>query len=201
MKGEKPVSVMIVGTTSMKFTLAISVAIDGTKPPLFTIFKATPGGSVEKQLPHILPDIIVGCVQAKGRMDDRTKFVWYERVYKPYISSCQRESGLLLDDFVCHKSQELKDKLNTDDSVLYLIPPHYTGLLQPCDIGINKSFRTFAGSLDQMLETMPTWERFFLLLPRNAMCPEVLKCEWLCRSDTLNISWQAPFGWQVVFVV
>ena len=49
MKGEKTVSVMIGGTTSMIFTLDVSVAMDGTKLPLFVIFKATPGGSVEKQ--------------------------------------------------------------------------------------------------------------------------------------------------------
>ncbi len=41
--------------------------------------------------------------------------------------------------FVCHKSQDLKNKLESDDSQLYMIPPHYTGLFQPCDVGINKS--------------------------------------------------------------
>ncbi len=35
----------------------------------------------------------------------------------------------------------MKDKLQADDSLLYLIPSHYTGLWQPCDVGINKSLK------------------------------------------------------------
>ncbi len=72
MIGEKTISVMIEGTKSMRFKLAISVAMDGTKLPFFVIFKATPGGSVAKQLPNILPYGIVGYIQAKGWIDDRT---------------------------------------------------------------------------------------------------------------------------------
>ena len=41
-KGEKTVSVMKGGASSMRFTLAVAVAIDGTKLPLFAIFKSTP---------------------------------------------------------------------------------------------------------------------------------------------------------------
>ena len=119
-------------------TLAVSVSMDGSKRPLFVIFKGKPGGSIEKQLPLIIPAGIVGCVQAKGWMDDRTMSIWNERVYKPHISTCNGDSGLLLDDFICHKSQVLKNKLETDDSLLYFIPPHYTRLLQPCDVRINK---------------------------------------------------------------
>ena len=140
-KGEKTVSVMIESSSSLRFTLAISVAVDSSKLPLFAIFKGKPGGSIEKKLPQIIPAGIVSCVQAKGWMDDRTMSIWYERVYKPHISTCDGESGLILDDFICHKSQVLKNKLEIDDFLLYLIPSHYTGLLQPCDVEINKSLK------------------------------------------------------------
>ena len=66
MKGEKTVSVMIGGASSMRFTLAVTVAMDGTKLPLFVIFKGTPGGKVEKQLPDKLPTGIFACVQKKA---------------------------------------------------------------------------------------------------------------------------------------
>lgn len=46
-KGERTVSIRIGGTSSMRFTPAVTVAMDGTKLPLFAIFKGTPGGSVE----------------------------------------------------------------------------------------------------------------------------------------------------------
>ena len=31
--------------------------------------------------------------------------------------------------------------MNSDNSLIYLILPHYTGLLQPCEVGINKSLK------------------------------------------------------------
>ena len=152
-KGEKTVSVMIGSASSMRFTLAVSVAMDSSKLPFFVIFKGKPGGTIEKQLPQIISAGIVRCVQAKGWMDDRTTSIWYERVYKPHISTCDGESGLLLDDFICQESQVLKNKLETDDSLLYFIPPHYTGLLQPCDVGINKSLK------DRLKKKASQWRR------------------------------------------
>ena len=71
-KEKKTVSVMIASASSMRFILAVSVAMDGSKLSLFAIFKGKPGGSIEKQLPQIIPVGIVSCVQAKGWMDDRT---------------------------------------------------------------------------------------------------------------------------------
>ena len=31
--------------------------------------------------------------------------------------------------------------MNQDKTNRYMIPPHYTGTLQPCDVGINKSLK------------------------------------------------------------
>ena len=67
--------------------------------------------------------------------------IWYDKAYKPYIGTVSSTSGLLLDDFVCHNSGELTQRLNSDNYLLYVIPPIYTGLLQPCDVGINKSLK------------------------------------------------------------
>ena len=41
LKKEKTVSAMIGGSSSMRFTLAVTAATDGTKFPLFVIFKET----------------------------------------------------------------------------------------------------------------------------------------------------------------
>ena len=54
-KGERTVSIRVGGSSSTTFTLAVSVAMDGTKLPLFVIFKGKPGGSVERSPPSILP--------------------------------------------------------------------------------------------------------------------------------------------------
>ena len=52
---------------------------------------------------------------------------------------------------LCHKSQELNDKTETEDSILYMIPSHHTGLLQICDAGINKSLE------DRLRKSSFTW--------------------------------------------
>ena len=152
-KGEKTVSIMIGGTSSRRFTLAVTVAMDGTKLPLFVIFKGVPGGRVEKQLTAELPEGVVGCVQRKGWMDNRTMNIWYESVFKPYVSGCTERSGLLLDDFKCHRSAELQTKMDEANADRYMIPPHYTGLLQPCDVGINKPLK------DRLKEKVSDWRR------------------------------------------
>ncbi len=79
--------------------------------------------------------------------------IWYERVYKLCISTCNGESGLILDDFICHKYQHLKDKLQADDSLLYLIPLYYNGLLQPCKVGIYKPLK------DRLKKCTSKWRR------------------------------------------
>ena len=78
-------SVMIGGASSMRFTLAVTTVMDGTKLPLFVIFIGVPGGHVERQLPGIVPSGIFGCVQKKGWMEKRTMRIWYEKIFKPYV--------------------------------------------------------------------------------------------------------------------
>ena len=60
--------------------VAVSVAMGGSKLPLFVIFKGKPDGKIEKSLDEILPDSIVGCVQRKGWMDSVTMNIWYNNV-------------------------------------------------------------------------------------------------------------------------
>ena len=129
---------MLGGTSVMRFTLAVPVAMDGTKLTLFATFKDVPGGSIDRQLPSILSAGVVVCVRAKAWMDDRTMEIWYNEMYKPYIAGYTGNSGLMLHDFICHKSDTLKLKIDAKNTRLYMIPTHYTSLFQPCDVGINK---------------------------------------------------------------
>ena len=69
---EKTVAANIGGATSSRFTFAVSIAMDGTKLPLFVIFKGQRGGKQEKSLNQIVPAGIIACVQAKGWMDNYT---------------------------------------------------------------------------------------------------------------------------------
>ena len=61
-KNEKILSVNIQGA-SLRITVAVPIAMNGTKTPFFAIFKGKPKGSIEKSPPSIFPKGIVGCVQ------------------------------------------------------------------------------------------------------------------------------------------
>ena len=102
-KGEKTIFIMVGGSSSMRFTLAVTIAMDGSKLLLFVIFKGTPVGSIARSLPSILSDGVIGFVQAKAWMDNRTMNIWYNTVIKPYIAGYSGCSGLLLDDLKCHQ--------------------------------------------------------------------------------------------------
>ena len=39
------------------------------------------------------------------------------------------------------KERRTENALRDDDTRFHIIPTHYTGLLQPCDVGINKSLK------------------------------------------------------------
>ena len=62
-KEEKTISIRIGSTTSQYVTLCVSIAMVGTKIPLFLIFKATYAGHIEKNLHNILPRGVYGCLQ------------------------------------------------------------------------------------------------------------------------------------------
>ena len=67
--------------------------------------------------------------------------IWYDKVYKQYFAGDDGHSELVLDDLKFHRSSELMDVMLADNAHRYMIPPHYTTILQPCDIGINKPLK------------------------------------------------------------
>lgn len=52
-KGEKTISIRAGTGGSKRVTLCVTAAFDGTKLPLFVIYKARPGRAVERSLPQI----------------------------------------------------------------------------------------------------------------------------------------------------
>ncbi len=140
-KGKRTVSIRVGGSGSMKFTLCVAVALDGTKLPLFVIFKGQPNGSIARSLPSILPDGIYGCVQEKGWCDERAMNIWYTNIWKQHIAGHNGESGLILDDYQVHKTDSLLQRMTSDLTTRYLIPGGYTAVLQPCDVGVNKPLK------------------------------------------------------------
>ena len=82
-------------------------------------------------------------------------------------------SGLLLDDFKCHRSPEFLQAMEKDNTHPYMIPPHYIGLLQPCDVGINKPLK------DRLKQKVSDW--------RSEKHNELRSCELMPSPSRKNV--------------
>ncbi|GMF65642.1 unnamed protein product [Phytophthora lilii] len=109
------------GSNSQRLTACITCAQDGTKLPLFLVFKAKPRGTIEKKLDKLLPLVVLA---APKKMD-----------------GCNPSSLLLLDEFKSHIQPVFGRQLSDLGTDLNIIPGGYTSVLQPCDVGVNKPIK------------------------------------------------------------
>ena len=140
-KGKRTISIRVGGSSSMRFTLCMSVAMDGKKLPLFVIFKGEPNGNIGKDLRSIMPAGMLGCTQNKAWCDERAMLKWYDSVWNPYIADYDGESGLLLAIYKVHTMESLMECMTNDKSKRFLIPGNCTSVLQPCDVGMHKPLK------------------------------------------------------------
>lgn len=139
-KGENTVSIRCTGSNSRRMTVCVSCASDGTKLPLFFVFKGKSGARIESGLQNELGNNVIACCQEKGWMDQRTSAIWIERVWKPYVRG-YTSSFLLLDEFKCHMKGSFIRTINELGTEVDFIPGGYTCVLQPCDVGVNKPLK------------------------------------------------------------
>lgn len=139
--GARTVFIRSGASSNQRATLAISVAFDGTKLPLFIVFKGKSDGYIARRLQRTrLPEGIIAVVQENAWMDSRVLDVWFEKVYRPYAESVGN-AVLLLDKYKCHSGQEFVDKARAIGSHVRIIPGGHTSVLQPLDVGVNRPFK------------------------------------------------------------
>ena len=137
----KTVSVRRGCSVSKRCTVCIAVAADGTKLPLFVIFKAAENGPVANSLHSIMPSGIYGCTQKKGWMDNRVMQEWKEKIWTPYVQG-RSNSVLLLDQMQSHIHPDFIDSVADTNTQIIEIPGGFTSVCSPCDVGIIKPFKT-----------------------------------------------------------
>lgn len=128
------------GSSNHRLSACTAVASDGTKVPLFVIFKGQPMRQIERNTHKILPNVVLRCCLSKTWMGQREMKIWNENIWKPYAQNASK-SLLLLNDFICHKHPRtvgLKRDVDTDPA---FIPGGYTCVFQRCDVGIMKSLK------------------------------------------------------------
>lgn len=88
-------------------------------------------------------------VQEKGWIDSSKMLEWIDLVWRPICEGLQGHKLLVLDDYSCHQTAEVKRKLADLKTILVLVPGGYTGMLQPMDVGLMKPFKSnFANAFD-----------------------------------------------------
>jgi hypothetical protein len=121
----------------MRTTVAFTVTAGGNMlPPLF-VFKAKPGGRVEREF-NSYPDGAFYIVQDKAWMDESIMLIWIEKVLKPYCET--KPLGvrpmLILDSYRCHMMASIVNKIEDLGIQVEYIPGGCTPVCQPVDVGI-----------------------------------------------------------------
>lgn len=104
-KGDKTVAAKTMKTTVDRITCCLAVCADGTKLPPLLVYKAEPGGTVEKEFKtSYFPNDVKYCVQENAWTDERVMLYWVDNVLKPYVETAPVGvvPFLLLDKYKCH---------------------------------------------------------------------------------------------------
>ena len=176
--GERSVNVRSSSSSTMRVTVALTVtAAGGLLPPMF-VFKAKPGGHVQRELRNF-PEGAAYTVQHNTWMDESVMLQWVDRVLKPWSETVPETivPYLLLDSYKVHLMTTVTRQIESLGIEVDHIPGGCTGLAQPIDVRIGKPFKNrvrhkwedwiMDGAIDEEVTKPPT-------------CLQVV--EWCCNS-------------------
>ena len=100
------------------------------------------GHIATRELPTLPDDLNYAC-QSKAWFDEQTMLVWIRDVLAPYVATAHHEIVpiLLLDSFRVHMKATVVNAIQTLGVEVIFIPPGCTSVVQPIDVGYNKSFK------------------------------------------------------------
>ena len=140
--GSKTVSVKTTGYERQYFTVVLAFQADGKKIHPMVIFK-------RKNMPkETFPPGVVVKVYPKGWIDETLIKVWLDEVFMRRPGGLLKPRSLLVwDMFRAHCCDSVKEKLKEYRTRQAVIPGGCTSVLQPLDVSINKSFKTYLQKL------------------------------------------------------
>lgn len=102
-----------------------------------------PKGTIARRELPILPSELVYRCQEKAWFDEQVMMDWVQEILAPYVANVPRGIVpiILLDDFTVHKSGRVVDAIQQLGIEVEFIPPGCTGMVQPVDVGYNKSLK------------------------------------------------------------
>lgn len=142
-KGEKSITIRTTGHEKSNFTVALACAADGSKIPPMVIFKKA---KVPKEQ---FPNSVVVHANKKGWMDEEGFKIWvnqcYSRRQDGFFKS--KKALLVMDSMRAHITDMSKNRIINSNTIPAIIPGGMTKILQPLDISVNRSFKSYIRDL------------------------------------------------------
>ena len=138
-KGKKQVVMVKQGNNRQKVTVVLACAADGTKLPPVVIAK----GSGRRQTQPVMVDGIPVWRQKSGTMTAELMIKWLKFQFsEPEPDTTDGSKRLLIyDSFSGHLTDDVKKQVAASKLHLAVIPGGCTGLCQPLDLTVNRSFK------------------------------------------------------------
>jgi hypothetical protein len=144
-RGTRTINVRKSSNGTKRATAALTVTAAGDFLTPMIVFKGKPDGTIAaRELPTLDPTSIYACQEAAW-MDERCMIMWVDEIFSPYLAANPPPEGvqpvLLLDSYRCHMMASVVSRIEALGVLVIHIPGGCTGLTQPLDVGINRSFK------------------------------------------------------------
>jgi len=137
--GSKEISLKTCQGLTLTFTALLTVLSDGTKLPPLLVFKSK--NAIPKKVQQKFAEKILLFSNASGWCNSSIMVDWINKLWLNLNIKSKQKLFLILDQFSAHKKPEIQSLLKEGGSEVRYIPPGLTGLLQPLDTHINRSFK------------------------------------------------------------
>jgi hypothetical protein len=186
-------------TSSQRCTAMLGCAGDGKKFAPYIIFKAKPGGLVQRRelstLEAYPKEGMFYSVQANAWMDEPGMMDWLEKVWFPFSNHKDRGGFclLILDEFKGHMVSRVVQACARNNTILEFVPPGYTSKLQVMDVGLNRPFKLYlADEYHEFIQsTFGVVQAGVALVPRRHDVAWWIYRAWnQIKKDTVTNTWR-----------
>ena len=192
LKGSRTVSVKELKTTVGRITACLTVCADGTKLPPLVIFKAKPGGQVEREAKKYASGAQY-IVQENAWTDETVMLYWIDKVLAPYVKKAPEGivPYLILDKYACHYQGSVAKAIEDLGVEWDIIPGGCTGLVQPIDVGIGKPWKNRVRyRFEDWMMDRPSWDRVKPKVLRPLLAKFVVESWNRVSEDVVYNAWR-----------
>ena len=142
-RGSRTVNVRTATADSKHVTAAVTITASGHQLQLVVVFKGSPTGTIARREIPTLPAELFYRVNAKAWFNEQVVLDWVKLVLASYIPTAPKGIVpiLFLDMFKVHMMQSVVQAIQALVIQVEFIPAGCTGLVQPIDVGFNKSLK------------------------------------------------------------